>query len=212
MRGWVARRELHSFFQRCFRLRHPAKAEMQFRHARPGKAKFRIDLGRVLCRFERARKIGLRLQVIRFRDPIARGLRRIGIGPRFQRDGRDQRQQSLPSRGSAAGGIEQSVRLVHLTDGQQQTRVINFVGIRTGPSPMSVGRQRRQQIALVVSRDRCVRMAGITQFLQIKHARIIETPLDGIDRLEHRRLPRPAAHIHFCLLAAGDHERALRVG
>ncbi len=51
VRGRVTRREVYSFFQGRFRLRHTAKAEMQFRQARPGKAEFRIDLCRVLRRF-----------------------------------------------------------------------------------------------------------------------------------------------------------------
>ena len=117
--GWVARRKLHTFFECRFRLWDPPKAEMQFRHARPGKAKFRIDLGGVLCCLQRARKISLRLQIIRFRDPIARGPRGVGIGPRFESDCCDQRKQSLSSRGSAAGSVEQSLRLLYLTDGQQ---------------------------------------------------------------------------------------------
>ena len=153
MCGWVARRKLHTFFEGRFRLWDPPKAEMQFRHTRPGKAKSWIDLGGVLCCVQRAGKIGLRLQVIRFRDPIARGPRCIGIGPRFEGDCRDQRQQSLPSRGSGAGSVEQSLRLIYLTDRQQQTGVINLVCIRIGPAAVSVGGKRREQIAIAISRD-----------------------------------------------------------
>ena len=81
MRGWIARRKLHSFFQSCFGPGHPAK--LKCNSARRVQAK--PNSGRLGCAlpFERTREIGLRLPVIRFRNPIARGLRGLESGRGF---------------------------------------------------------------------------------------------------------------------------------
>ena len=71
--------------------------------------------------------------------------------------------------------------------------------------------QRLEKISFDVCSRRST-VAAEAQFLQIQNAGIIETPLDGIDRLEHRGLSRVAADIHLGLFAATDQDRPLCIG
>src|SRR5256714_6558378 len=90
--------------------------------------------------------------------------------------------------------------------------MITFV--RTGPAASTVIFQRNEQIAVSISRKRSIGSApssGKSELVEIENTGIVKTPLNDIDRLNHRCLGRLAAGLGICLFAIVYQDRSLRV-
>ena len=200
--------------QRRHRFGRSSKAEFQFRHPHPGRAKTARFSGRFAGRRESLGQFRTGLQSVGARHPFAgrrRGAQRFEPDVGHRRDDFAQRAGQGSRRRKR---LQAGFRLLHLPRGQQQGRAPNPLGIRARLPILRVSGQGAQEIPEAIQpeglAERLLFCGAQPNFIGVNHRRVIQHPLNDPGSVEERRFFRRTTGLNHGLLAAVERLGPLR--
>ena len=220
----IARGEPQAFVERGQGCAGAAEAELQFRHARPGKAEAGRSSGRGTRSAQGPSEIGAGLMDVGGGEVLGGAGFGKGIGGgggrEIQHGGDQVAQRGGQSCGLGAGGVGESVEqgfgLIHAPDGEQHGTEEYFLGVGSGLPSGWISSQCALQITGAIGVQRSSERDGFRwgefEIIRVEHSGIVEAPLDEAGGEEGGRLDGRLAGINDALFAAGEPESAQGVG